>query len=73
MNGATTTAHLEPDTEIRVNVFDTFVSVRIGGLVAVSLIADTGTSEVLRSLAHAAQEAAQTLEAMTTPTPEGAA
>ncbi|MFE0131269.1 hypothetical protein ACFWY6_06760 [Streptomyces sp. NPDC059037] len=63
MRALTTSAHLEPDTGLRVNVFSSFVSLRIGtGLIDIVLMANVGTSEVLRSLAKAAEEAACLLD-----------
>ncbi|MGW0083157.1 hypothetical protein [Streptomyces sp. NPDC003393] len=72
MRTLTTSAHLEPDTTTRVNVFDAthdgecFVSLRIGGeLVDIALIARPGTADALRALARAAEEAASALDQIT--------
>lgn len=71
----TTSAHIEPDTRIRVTPFADraapFVSLRIGGdRVELALLAHPGASETLRTLAAAAIEAANALDAMATGTPE---
>jgi hypothetical protein len=81
MNSLTISAHIAPDTEIRVNVFDTtpehtdpFVSLRIGGPdITVALLVSPDSAPTLRALAHAAEEAAEVLDAMTTTTQDGAA
>ncbi|WP_030180391.1 hypothetical protein [Streptomyces violaceorubidus] len=79
MRTVTTSAHLEPDTTSRVNVFDStpddegFVSLRIGGeAIDIALLARPGTADVLRDLARAAIEAASALDRMTDHTPDGA-
>ncbi|MET7313717.1 hypothetical protein ABZS68_43890 [Streptomyces sp. NPDC005571] len=71
MNDITVSAHITPDTRTRVVAFPDsgFVSVRIGGgPVDVVLIADLGTSDVLRAIASAATQAARELDGLTTPT-----
>jgi hypothetical protein len=76
MNSVAISAHLAPDTETRVTVFDAtpdrtdpFVSLRIGGPdITLALLAAPGSASALRALAQAAQEAAQVLDAMTTTT-----
>ncbi|MFF3876591.1 hypothetical protein [Streptomyces sp. NPDC001978] len=80
MNTLTTSAHIEPDTTSRVTVFNPtdddegFISLRIGGDgVDVALIARPGTTDALRALARAADEAARVLDQMAAPMPEGAA
>ncbi|MFC8708369.1 hypothetical protein ACFUCQ_00300 [Streptomyces sp. NPDC057197] len=69
MKTITTSAHLEPDTTFRVNVFDStpeggsFVSLRVGGeQVDIALLARPGTAGALRALARAAEEAASALD-----------
>ncbi|CAL9436604.1 hypothetical protein SUDANB105_02145 [Streptomyces sp. enrichment culture] len=69
MRTLTTSAHLEPDTSARVNVFDPtpedegFVSLRVGGeSIDLALIARPGTTDALRALARAADEAAAALD-----------
>lgn len=76
MRTLTTSAHLEPDTTTRMNVFaptpddDGFVSLRIGGeFIDVALIARPGTADALRALARAAEEAASALDTITTDAP----
>jgi hypothetical protein len=74
MKSLAISAHIAPDTETRVTVFDTtpdrndpFVSLRIAGPdITLALLAAPGTASALRELAHAAQEAAQVLDTMTT-------
>ncbi|MFF3466521.1 hypothetical protein [Streptomyces sp. NPDC002619] len=80
MKSLTTSAHVEPDTTTRVDVFDhtgrggCFVSLRIGGdLVDIALIARPGTAEAMRTLARAADDAARVLDQMAADTTEGAA
>ncbi|MER6074610.1 hypothetical protein ABT187_38500 [Streptomyces sp. NPDC001817] len=80
MRALTTSAHLEPDTATRVQVFDPtpdddgFVSLRIGGeLIDVALIARPGSADALRILARAADEAATALDRITEIAPEGSA
>ncbi|MEU3507484.1 hypothetical protein ABZ733_06095 [Streptomyces longwoodensis] len=80
MRSITTSAHLESDTTIRVNAFDStpedegFVSLRIGGgSVDVALIACPGTADALRTLARAAEEAAAALDRITETARDGAA
>ncbi|MFD7403270.1 hypothetical protein ACFV7R_11460 [Streptomyces sp. NPDC059866] len=80
MKSLTTSAHIEPDTRCRVDVFGNtdrggcFVSLRFGGdLVDIALIARPGTSEALRTLARAADEAARVLDQMAAAMQEGAA
>ena len=78
MNSLAISAHLTPDTETRVTVFDVtpdrsepFISLRIGGQgVAVALLVSPDSAQALRALALAATEAAQVLETMTRITPE---
>ncbi|MET9515055.1 hypothetical protein [Streptomyces sp. NPDC002994] len=70
MNDITVTAHLAPDTGTRVVTFpgSDFVSLRIGGgPVDVVLIAPSGTADVLRAIATAAEEAARELDGMNAP------
>ncbi|MFF3614669.1 hypothetical protein [Streptomyces sp. NPDC002580] len=71
MKTLTTTAHLEPDTQSVIRVFDgadhacpdPFISLRIGnGDVDVVLIADLAAAPVLRTLAQAAESAASVLD-----------
>ncbi|MEU1598264.1 hypothetical protein ABZ468_36955 [Streptomyces sp. NPDC005708] len=74
MKSLTTSAHIEPDSRLRVTAFadsaDPFVSLRIGGdLVEIALIASPGTSGTLRNLAAAALEAADALDALNTNAP----
>ncbi|MGI5512156.1 hypothetical protein [Streptomyces sp. CA-106131] len=74
MKSLTTSAHIEPDSRLRVTAFADsaapFVSLRIGGdLVEIALIAAPGTSGTLRNLAAAALEAADALDAMHTNAP----
>ena len=75
MNTFTATAHLQPDTESVLRVFDDvehtsaapFVSLRVGNGdvdVDVVFIADLGTSDALRALATAATEAATVLDTL---------
>ncbi|MGY5059007.1 hypothetical protein ACWDFR_33935 [Streptomyces sp. 900105755] len=71
MKSLTISAHIEPDTRFRVAPFADsaypFVSLHIeGDFVDVALIASAGTSEALRTLAAAAIEAANALDAMAT-------
>ncbi|MFE5922596.1 hypothetical protein [Streptomyces sp. NPDC056468] len=81
MNSLTVSAHVTPDTETRVTVFDVtpdrsepFISLRIAGQsVVVALLVSPDSAQALRALALAATEAAQVLEAMTRITPEVAA
>ncbi|GGN77556.1 hypothetical protein GCM10011579_059920 [Streptomyces albiflavescens] len=82
MNMLTTTAHLRPDTEVVIRVFDgtghasaaPFVSLRIGnGDVDVVFLADLGTAPALRTLAMAAEKAATVLDELAGRIPEGAA
>ncbi|MFC3575593.1 hypothetical protein ACFOZ0_20395 [Streptomyces yaanensis] len=80
MRTLTTSAHLEPDTTTRVNVFaptpgeDGFVSLRVGGeFIDVALIAQPGCADALRALARAAEEAAVALDCIAEIAPEGAA
>ncbi|WP_371599480.1 hypothetical protein [Streptomyces sp. NBC_00564] len=79
MNTLTTTAHLQPDTEAVIHVFDgadhnspaPFISLRIGnGDVDIVLLADPDAAPALRTLAAAAMEAAGLLDAMTVNAPE---
>jgi hypothetical protein len=73
MNSLTVSAHIAPDSEIRVTVFDTtpdhtdpFVSLRIGGPdITLALLAAPDSAPTLRALAHAAEEAADVLDTMT--------
>ncbi|MFB6962535.1 hypothetical protein ACFCYB_37560 [Streptomyces sp. NPDC056309] len=80
MRTLTTSAHLEADTTARVTVFDPtpedegFVSLRIGGeLLDIALIAGPGTTDTLRALARAANEAASALDRIAVTASEGAA
>ncbi|MFJ2563487.1 hypothetical protein ACIP4X_20150 [Streptomyces sp. NPDC088817] len=80
MKTITTSAHLEPDTTTRVNVFNStpdgggFVSLRIGGeQVDIALLAQPGTAGALRALARAAEEAASALDQITETASDGAA
>ncbi|MFE6360178.1 hypothetical protein ACFVP3_09260 [Streptomyces sp. NPDC057806] len=81
MKTLTVTAHLEPDTEPVIRVFDgadhaspaPFISLRIGnGDVDVVLIADHTAAPALRALAQAADKAAAVLEDPAAGTAEGA-
>ncbi|MFG3274478.1 hypothetical protein [Streptomyces luteogriseus] len=79
MRTITTSAHLEPDTTARVNVFaptpedEGFVSLRVGGeFVDLALIARQGTADALRALARAAEEAASALDRIAETTSDGA-
>ncbi|MEV5310720.1 hypothetical protein [Streptomyces sp. NPDC052610] len=69
MRTLTTSAHLEPDTSARVNVFDPtpedegFVTLRVGGeFIDLVLIARPCAANALRALARAADEAATALD-----------
>jgi hypothetical protein len=82
VNTLTTTAHLEPDTEAVIRVFDgtghaspaPFISLRVGnGDVDVVFLADLDAAPALRTLAMAAEKAATVLDEMAVRTPEGAA
>ncbi|WP_234538969.1 hypothetical protein [Streptomyces shenzhenensis] len=80
MRSITTSAHIEPETTARVQVFDgtdhgdCFISLRLGGdLVDIALIARPESSEALRLLARAAEEAAYELDRMAADDVEGAA
>ncbi|MQY34905.1 hypothetical protein SRB17_28770 [Streptomyces sp. RB17] len=80
MKTLTASAHIEPDTTSRVNVFpstnddEAFVSLRIGGDgIDVAFLARAGTAEALRTLARAADEAARVLDQITADEQEGAA
>ncbi|MEU0964281.1 hypothetical protein ABZ357_02160 [Streptomyces sp. NPDC005917] len=80
MKSITTSAHIEPDTAARVDVFDgtdhggCFVSLRLGGdFVDIALIARPESSKALRALARAAEEAAHVLDRMAADAVEGAA
>jgi hypothetical protein len=80
VNTLTASAHIEPHTTSRVTVFNPtdddegFISLRIGGdCVDVALIARLGTTDALRALARAADEAAGVLDQMAAAMPEGAA
>ncbi|MEU6652723.1 hypothetical protein ABZ904_25640 [Streptomyces sp. NPDC046900] len=80
MKTLTTSAHIEPDTTSRVNVFPStdrggaFVSLRIGGdLIDITFIARPGTADALRALAGAAEEAARVLDQITAEEQEEAA
>ncbi|GAA2647866.1 hypothetical protein [Streptomyces vastus] len=82
MNTLTTTAHLQPGTETVIRIFDgvnhtspaPFVSLRVGdGDVDVVFIADLGTADALRTLATAAEKAANVLDELAARTTEGAA
>ncbi|MEU1276760.1 hypothetical protein [Streptomyces sp. NPDC005805] len=75
MKDITVTAHLDADTRTRVVTFPDsgFVSLRIGGgPVDVTLIAPTGTADILRAISAAADQAAHDLDALTNPAEEDA-
>ncbi|WP_250400006.1 hypothetical protein [Streptomyces cellostaticus] len=79
MRTLTTSAHLEPDTTVRLSVFapapedEGFVSLRVGGeFIDIALIARPGAADALRALARVAEEAAAVLDRITDTTPEGA-
>ncbi|MFD8611019.1 hypothetical protein [Streptomyces sp. NPDC059631] len=78
MNSFTPSAHLEPDTTLRVNVFadnddsGPFVSLAIRGeFINLALLARPGTAGVLRALVRAADEAASALDQITDPAADG--
>lgn len=75
MKNLSSLAHIEPDTRCRVSTFADhdrpFVTLRIeGDFVEVVLMAKPGASEALRTLAAAATEAADALDAMAADEPE---
>ncbi|RSM98909.1 hypothetical protein DMH25_29020 [Streptomyces sp. WAC 01325] len=82
MRTFTATAHIQPDTESVIHVFDgpdhtsraPFLSLRVGnGDVDVVFIADLGTADALRALAAAADKAATILDELAARAPGGAA
>ncbi|MCX5560760.1 hypothetical protein [Streptomyces sp. NBC_00038] len=82
MKTITASAHLEPDTETVIRVFDgvdhnspaPFISLRIGnGDVDIVLLADPNAAPALRTLAMAAEQAATVLDELAARTAEGAA
>ncbi|MET7928279.1 hypothetical protein ABZT43_30685 [Streptomyces sp. NPDC005349] len=77
MDSITVGGHLNPDTETVVRSFpgdDPFVSLRVGlGKVDVAFMAATGTSDVLRDIASAANKAAALLDELTASSTDGAA
>ncbi|MFG2521176.1 hypothetical protein [Streptomyces sp. NPDC048527] len=77
MDSITVGGHLNPDTKTAVRTFpgdDPFVSLRVGlGKVEVAFMAATGTSDVLRDIATAANKAAALLDELTASNADGAA
>ncbi|WP_394430425.1 hypothetical protein [Streptomyces sp. SGAir0957] len=81
MNALTVTAHLSTNTEFVIRVFDgsehqwqdPFISLRVGdGDMDIVFFADHTAVAGLRTLARAANEAADTLDQLTARTPDGA-